>query len=130
MQPRLVKTLLGQYEPAQFSGVNESGFTPVGDRVIVMIDQAADQTEGGIYIDDTTRERHAHAAETGVLVAAGPDAFLWNSDRSRKWEGDKPVPGDRVFFDRYSGGLLPAGDGKFYRCMDDKCIGAVKATAK
>jgi co-chaperonin GroES (HSP10) len=126
MQPRLIKTLIGQYEPVKFEGKNKSGWTAIGDRVLVLPDQVPTQTAGGIELPEETRERHTFAAETGVLVAIGPDAFLWNSDRTRKWEGEKPQIGDRVYFERYSGGLVRGDDDLFYRCCDDKQIGLVK----
>jgi chaperonin GroES len=66
------------------------------------------------------------AAETGVIVALGDDAFLWNGDRTRKWEGVKPKVGDRVYIQRYAGQVMLGEDSEFYRIMDANCIAAVK----
>ena len=127
MEPKLIqKTRLGEYTWAEFSGKNESGMYPYGDRVLVMPDQAAKSSSGMIQFTDQQIERNAEAAETGIIVALGPEAFLWNSDRTRKWESaDKPKVGDHVVFDRYSGSYQHGRDGKMYRLMDDKCIGAL-----
>jgi len=125
MQPKLVMTPLGQYTPVEWNGVNESGIQPVGDRVLILPDGASDQTQGGAYIPDDVVARMTEAAETGVLVAVGPDAWLWNSDRSRKYEGAKPQVGQRVIFERYSGSFQHAADGRRYRLMDDKCVGGL-----
>lgn len=125
MEPKLVKTRLAEYVPAEFSGKNESGIHPVGDRVLVLPDQASKTSSGLIHFTDEQISRNAEAAETGVIVEIGQEAFIWNSDRTRKWESaDKPKVGTRVAFDRYAGGFYHGKDGQMYRLMDDKCIGA------
>lgn len=127
MEPKLIqKTRLGEYTWAEFSGTNESGMYPYGDRVLVLPDQAAKTSSGMIQFTDDQVDRNAYAAETGIIVAMGPEAFLWNSDRTRKWEsGDKPKIGDHVVFDVYAGSYQHGRDGQMYRLMDDKCIGAL-----
>ena len=127
MQPKLVMTPLGQYEPVQWNGKNESGFLPIGDRVLILPDEFAEQTSGGIYVDETTRERNTKAAETGVLVAVGESAWYWNSDRTRRYEGAKPVPGQRLRFERYAGAIHHGHDGRLYRVLDDKSVSGVEA---
>lgn len=125
MEPKLVKTRLAEYVPAEFSGKNESGIHPVGDRVLVLPDQASKTSSGLIHFTDEQISRNAEAAETGVIVEIGQEAFIWNSDRTRKWESkDKPKVGTRVAFDRYAGGFYHGKDSQMYRLMDDKCIGA------
>jgi co-chaperonin GroES (HSP10) len=118
-----VKTELGEYDIIGWNGKNESGYRPVGDRVLVMPDQASN--DGLIRLPDDVVERIALAAETGVIVSLGDEAFKWNSDRSRQFEGEKPAVGTRVYFERYAGGKVLGRDGKWYRCLDDKCIGCV-----
>lgn len=124
MQPRLQMTTKAKYVPAPYSGTNESGVIPVGDRVLVKPDVAAAEANG-IYFTEEHVERMTLAAETGVLVAVGAEAFRWNSDRTRLWEGAKPEIGQRVFFERYAGMEARGSDGAIYRVMDDKCIGAL-----
>lgn len=127
MQPKLLKSSqLGEFVPAEWHGVNESGYEPVCDRVLVLPDMASDMTSGGIKLLADQVERSTMAAETGLLVAIGPDAFKWTSDKTRPWEGHKPQVGDRVYIQRYSGQVMMGEDGKFYRLMEYGCVGAVK----
>ena len=127
MQPKLLKTELGEFSTAIFTGKNESGYDPMGDRVLVLPDQGSEKTSGGTFLDQETLERITAAAETGILVACGDEAFVWNSDRRRKWEGRKPEIGQRVYFERYAGALIRGDDGKTYRCMDDKAVACIRS---
>jgi co-chaperonin GroES (HSP10) len=129
LKPRLLKSSqLGEFTPFNFDGINRSGYEPVGDRVLVGPDSAADMTSGGVHLTPEFSERMTLAAETGVIVACGPDAFLWNSDKTRRLEGPTPKAGDRVYINRYSGQVLLGDDGRVYRLMEYGCIGAVKKT--
>ena len=136
MQPRLtslprpkINTELGEFDVEEWNGVNESGYEAENDRVMVLPDQASSRTAGGIELTEETVEKIGAAAVTGVIVAVGPDAFVWNGDRARRRESPPPPIGTRVLFARYSGELLHGVDRKIYRVMDDKCIGAVEKPA-
>jgi co-chaperonin GroES (HSP10) len=126
-EPTRIKTELGYYDVVPFGGVNDSGYQPIGDRVLILVDQAAEMTGAlkAIELPSEIRERIALAAETGVIVALGEAAFEWNADRTRPFGGTKPTVGTRVYFERYAGGKVLGRDGKWYRCMDDKTIGCV-----
>lgn len=126
MEPKLIKTDVAEYSQSTFDGVNKSGIQPLGDRVLVLADGVQEKTSGGVHLPDDIRERHVLAAETGVIVDMGSDAFLWNPAKTRKWESDKPKVGDYVFMNRYSGVVFKGDDGQSYRLMDDTCIGAVR----
>jgi co-chaperonin GroES (HSP10) len=119
-----IKTMRGEFERAAFTG-NQSGRIPVGDKVMILPDAAVEKTAGQVLIPDEYRERSALAAESGVLIAVGEDAFMWNSDRTRKWEGDKPKAGDRVYFARYQYTEVMGDDGVKYWVMNDNSIGAI-----
>lgn len=125
MQPKIIRMQYGEYIVTEWGGVNESGITPHGDRVLVLPDLFADVTSGGVFITEEQRERNNLASQTGVLVAVGDDAWTWNSDRSRRYEGKKPEPGQRVIFEQYAGVSLWGADGKRYRLFDDKCVGGL-----
>lgn len=131
MQPKLlvagkrITTPLGQYLKVGWAGENTSGIKPIGELILILPDMPAPQTAGGIHLTQQQIERDAHAAETGIIVAAGEAAFKWNRDRSRTYDGYKPEVGQRVWFERYAGSLQHGKDGVVYRLMDDKCIGAV-----
>lgn len=126
MQPKLIRTEIAQYSPAQWGGENQSGIKPVGEMVLILTDQIRDKTAGGVYITDDQRERQEMAAETGVLVAVGDGAFLWTHDKTRPWEGYKPKVGDRVYIQRYAGQLFPGRDGQRYRMMEYTCVGGIE----
>lgn len=117
-----LNTPVGQFDLVVWIGRNTSGIQPFGDRVLILPDQASSQING-IYVPPETIERIAEAAETGVLVALGDAAWAWNSDRTRRYEGTKPTPGQRVYFERYAGAKHRGADGLLYRLLDDKSIG-------
>ena len=125
MSKKVIKTPLGHFDAWEWNGVNESGIRPFGDRVLIFPDQAAAVTPGHIILPDDLRERLTLSAETGVLIAMGEDAWLWNSDRTRKYEGAKPKIGTRVIFERYAGSHHYIDDGRMFRLMDDKCVGGL-----
>lgn len=120
-----VVTPLGQYEAMEWSGVNTSGMKPWGDSILVLPDQPRERTTGGIFLSEQEVERMAYAAETGVIVAIGDGAFAWNADRTRPFQGEKPAPGVRIWFERYSGAVQHGRDGLIYRLMTDKQMGAI-----
>lgn len=123
MQPRLLKTTVAQYQPAVYDGTNQSGYQPIGDKILVLPDQAAEKTSGGVFIDPVSTERLTLAAETAVLVALGEYTFVNFA------EGTVPKAGDRVYLERYSGQVMLGDDGQVYRLCDDRCVGAIKARA-
>jgi chaperonin GroES len=117
-----------EYVEAEWDGENRSGFTPLADSVVVMCDVAPDKTAGNLFVTADMQLKQQMMAETGIIVAIGDGAFLWLSDRTRPWEGRKPVIGDRVVFERYAGREQTGLDGKQYRLMSDRCIAALIAS--
>jgi len=108
-----------------WSGHNNSGYDPLDDKCLVLMDEHADITGGGVYMPNDYADRQSQASETGTIVALGPAAFQYDDEVRRKWIGRKPEPGDRVYVTRYSGQLLQGIDGRIYRLMSQNCIGAV-----
>ena len=90
------------YVVAEWNGTNHSGYRPLDDKVLVLMDAHADTTAGGIAIPEQIAERQSMAAETGLVVALGPAAFRWNDDGTRAWDGERPEPGSRVYVSRYA----------------------------
>jgi len=119
MEAKLVKTEIAEYVRAEWTGENKSKVRPIGDKVLVLPDEAAGAF-GSIHIPEDMQRRHSLAAESGVLVDAGRHAFSWIPMAPHR-----PQPGVHVFIERYSGQVIRGADGKMYRLMDDKCIGAV-----
>jgi co-chaperonin GroES (HSP10) len=129
MQARLIKTAYATYVPTEWNGINESGWVPTGDRILVLTDRVPARSKGGIEFTDDTKETNDEAAITGVLIAVGEAAFTWNADRSRAWSGAKPEAGMRIMFQKYAGELLYGNDDRLYRVMDDRAIGALMPKA-
>lgn len=127
MQSKLLKSSAKhEYIQAEWSGVNESGYEPIDEIVLVLPDSAAEVTSGGVFMTPDAVEKNTMAAETGVIIAIADGAFRWNAGRSRPWNGYRPQPGDRVYMQRYSGQVLLGEDQRLYRACSDNCIAAVK----
>lgn len=120
---RILKTRHGTFDLAPWNGLNESGIEPLCDKVLVRVDAALAKV-GSIHITDQSADQQTLASTTGLLVAVGPQAFVWNSDRTVRWEGERPAAGTRVCFERYAGQEYYGVDGVLYRVMDDRSIGA------
>lgn len=125
MKPRLLSVRRAEYIPAPFFGKNESGCTPIGDRVLIRPDIAA-STSGGIEIPDEVVDRAQLSSTSGVIVELGDDAFSWNSSKTRPFGGEKPVAGSRVYYDKFAGKIILGDDGVEYTLMDDASIGGVR----
>lgn len=115
------------YQPAPYTGKNESGFEPKGDLVCVMTDTVDGYagTKKSIIMLDSKVEQQNTGATSGIIVAMGGDAFMWSADRKRAYSDTKPEIGQRVLFTRYSGIESFGADGKRYRVMSDNSIAAV-----
>ena len=128
LNPKVLSVRRAEYIPAPWFGENKSGCIPVGDRVLILPDIAASMS-GALQLPDDIVDRAQMAASSGIIVALGDDAFVWNADRTRPYGGYKPKPGDRVHFEKYAGKIILGDDGVEYRVLDDKAIGAVKKSA-
>lgn len=102
---------------------NDSGILPMEYKVLVKPIEVATQTEGGLFLPDTTKEKDEYARTEGTLIAASPLAFGFDD-----WpEGStKPSPGDRVMFARYNAHSVTGKDGHEYWLMNDRSIEAIK----
>lgn len=116
-----------EFVHAVFDGTNRSGITPLDDKVLVLMDQHAETTTGGIIVPNDTRDRQSMASETGVVVALGWTAFVYSDDGQRRWDqyAPRPEPGSRVVVERYAGRVLQGVDGQEYRLVSQKSIGAL-----
>ena len=126
LEGRVLKLDQLEYVVAAWDGVNRSGYAPLDDKVLVLVDAHVTRTSGGIEIPDSISERQSLAAEHGTVIAVGPAAFRWNDDATRAWEGERPEPGARVYIERYSGQVLRGVDGLTYRLLSQKCVGAIE----
>jgi chaperonin GroES len=87
-----------------FGKMLENGFLPQGDRVLVEELAAEDKTAGGIIIPDSAKEK----PNIGTIVAVAPG--------KKKTEPLFVKVGDKVLFDKRSGGNITV-DGKDFRLL-------------
>jgi co-chaperonin GroES (HSP10) len=119
--------------------INKSGFSPCGDRVVVLPDKVEQVTKGGIIIPEKESDKHQLAQVTGVLVAVGPDSWKDRittvervidgqlkvvERRTTGYSGAFAQVGDRVCFARYGGLPFDGEDGLQYRLLNDEDITA------
>ncbi len=122
---KMITNKIGNYVPAEWDGINRSGIRILGEEVLILPDEVPTKTKGGILLAETTKETHSYAAQTGVVVTMGADAWSWNRSRTRQYTGVHPEPGDRVIFDRYGGKEIYGLDGRMYFIMSDMVIGGM-----
>jgi chaperonin GroES len=89
--------------------MNESGFIPTGDKVLVLVAKVENKTSGGIVLPDVAKDKEMNARRIGNLLAVAPDA-----EGAPELQGIEL--GDVVLFARYSGDDFPV-DGIVYRIM-------------
>jgi chaperonin GroES len=61
---------------------------PLGDRVLIKIEEVEEKTASGIFIPQTAQEK----TQSGVVTAVGDDEDVI-----------KVKPGDKVMYDKYAG---------------------------
>lgn len=88
---------------------------PIGDRVLVKRDKAAEKSKGGIIIPDDAQE----PPKRGTVVALGNGRVLENGTRSTF---DCAV-GDRVFFTSYGGVAVEIDGEEFLTMREDDLLG-------
>ena len=125
-EDRVLASSHGQFVLRKWDGTNRSGMEPVCDKVLVLVDPAVQKTRGGIIMTDANVETQTLASTTGILVSVGPQAFVYDSERIVRWEGERPPAGTRVYFERYAGQEYTSVDGKMYRIMKDRQIGGMQ----
>lgn len=118
---RLIKGLQADYRASEYTGQNTSGLKVYHDNVLIMVDQCAIASAGGVYLTDDQVEKMTMASESGAICALGFDAFKYHEDGT-VWEGEKPQIGDRVYFIRYAGVVARGRDGSDYRIMGHRSV--------
>lgn len=82
---------------------------PIGDRVLVKMEDVEEKTAGGIYIPQTAQEK----TQTGVVEAIGDDKDVI-----------KVKKGDKIMYDKYAGTSVTI-NGKDYLLMKMQDIMAI-----
>lgn len=102
----------------------DPGMEPTEYNVIVAPAEAAKTigTKGLLIAPDQTRENTSLAMQVGRIVAASPIAFNYD-----KWPAGSTPPkvGQIIWYARYAGGVFEGRDGREYRIVKDKDIGAI-----
>lgn len=103
---------------------NTSGISPTEYNVLVKIEEIEETTAGGIILSDETKDRKQAFATTAVILDISPLAFSYE-----RWpEGSRsPQIGDRVVITKAAGVMVEGLDGKDYKLIKDKDVGAVLA---
>lgn len=119
---RMLQAGHANYLEASYSGKNESFEHPIGNQIIVKVDEVSDKVgkTGSILAPESTTKTNAMAVTTGVIVAMGAEAFSVAHDRVTPWKGKRPQLGDRITFKRYEG--EPFQDGRPYQYMPDTAV--------
>lgn len=92
---------------------NESGFKPLGHRVLVLPDSVETVTAGGIVLAREITGREEMAQVRGVVVEVGEGC--WKDTSTSDWAR----AGESVVFGKYAGLMWEGSDGKKYRILND-----------
>lgn len=92
---------------------NDSGFKPLGHRVLVVPDAIEEITAGGIVLATNTKGREEMAQVKGTVIAVGPTC--WRGTGAENW----CKAGDQIVFGKYAGLPWEGADGKKYRILND-----------
>ena len=91
---------------------------PLHDRVIIRrIDDAVNQTAGGLFIPDTAKEK----PQEGEVIAVGEGKY--KEDGTRQTLDVKA--GDRVLFGKYSGSEIKLDGEEFLIMREDEILGII-----
>lgn len=99
------------------------GIQPVEYNVVVA-PAVMPEKIGSLHVPDEYRDNQALAMQVGRIVSMSPLAFGYA--KPEEWApATKPVVGQIAWFARYAGKEFEGIDGKTYRILKDKDIGAV-----
>lgn len=91
------------------------GIRPLGDKVIVQRDEAETQTDSGLYLPESSKDK----PKTGVIVAVG--------DGATNTETGERIPmtlkkGDRIIFSSYAGSEIKIGQQEYLIMSEDEVL--------
>lgn len=89
---------------------------PLGDRIVLKVIDDVQQTQGGIFIPDSAKEK----PQKGEVVAVGPGKTMDNGER----EPLDVKEGDKVLYAKYSGTDVKM-DGVEYKILSVKDVLAI-----
>lgn len=94
---------------------------PVGYKILVVMPEVEEKSEGGIFFSDLQLERESGALMVGYVLKLGPDAY---NDPKKFPGGPWCKEGDFVLFRAYSGTRFKIGKNEL-RTINDDTVEAV-----
>ena len=95
---------------------------PTGWRLLILPHQGTGKTKGGVILSDKTVQETQIAANVGLVLKVGPDAY---NDESRFPNGAWCKKNDWVIFAKYAGSRLNIEGGELRLLNDDEILGVV-----
>jgi co-chaperonin GroES (HSP10) len=95
---------------------------PTGWRILILPHKGKSKTKGGVYLTGKTVEESQIAANVGLVLKVGPDAY---NDKDRFPNGAWCKEKDWVIFARYAGSRLNIEGGELRLLNDDEILGVV-----
>ena len=96
--------------------MSETKIRPLADKLLIKIIDDTQQTQGGIFIPDSAKEK----PQKGEVIAAGPGAM----NKEGKREELEVKVGDTVLFAKYAGTDIKF-DGQELKILSEKDILAI-----
>jgi chaperonin GroES len=94
---------------------------PKGYKLLIAIPEVEEKTESGVYMPDNLTKLEQTASIVGLVVEAGPDAYM---DKDKFPNGPYCKKGDFVVFRSYSGTRFTVQKEEF-RLINDDTVEAV-----
>ena len=84
---------------------------PIGDRVLLSIEEVEEKTKGGLYIPQTAQEK----TQTGAVVAVGDDKDVITVKK-----------GDKVLYAKYMGSDVEIDNEKYVIIKESDVLGIIE----
>ncbi|HEX9756837.1 MAG TPA: co-chaperone GroES [Nitrospiria bacterium] len=102
-------------------------FRPLQDWTLIRPNLASEKTSGGIYIPDAAQEKPQH----GEVLAIGEGRFKEEKDKKgkvteKKFEKTTLKPGDRVFYEKYSGTKIEIDHEELVMVREEDVLGYIQ----
>jgi chaperonin GroES len=102
--------------PRSNASVEDIGeIKPLGDRVLIKVDTAAEESAGGVLLTDSAKEKPM----SGQVMAVGPGRL---DENTGKVHSMKLKPGDRVTFFKWAGDAVETPAGLSYNILNESDV--------
>jgi len=102
--------------PRSNASVEDIGeIKPLGDRVLIKVDTAAEESAGGVLLTDSAKEKPM----SGQVMAVGPGKLDENTGEVHSM---KLKPGDRVTFFKWAGDAVETPAGLSYNILNESDV--------